>query len=55
MKQALAGHHFDASDNFFIGVEAFMGGLSADFLQTVSQELVWRRKLCHEGGEEYIQ
>jgi hypothetical protein len=40
MKQAFAERQFDTIDSRFIGVNAFMGGLSADFLQTVFQEWV---------------
>jgi hypothetical protein len=35
MKQAFSGQYFDTIDDFFMDVEAFMGGLSADFFQTV--------------------
>jgi hypothetical protein len=55
MKQAFAGQHFDAIDNLFLGVEAFLGGLSADFLQIVFQEWVRRLQLCREGGGEYVE
>jgi hypothetical protein len=37
MKQACAGQSFDTIDNLFMGVNAFLGGLSADFLHTVFQ------------------
>jgi histone-lysine N-methyltransferase SETMAR len=37
-KQASAGHHFDTIDDLWMGVEVFLGGLSADCLQTVFQE-----------------
>jgi hypothetical protein len=40
MKQAFAGQHFDAIDHFFMGVDAFLGGISADFLQIILQEWV---------------
>jgi hypothetical protein len=40
MKQVFAGQHFDAIDYLFIGVEGFMGGYSADFLQALFQEWV---------------
>jgi hypothetical protein len=55
MKQPFAGLHFDIIDEFVIGVEAFLGGLSADFFQTVFQELVRRLQLCREGGGEYVE
>jgi hypothetical protein len=36
MKQVFAGQHSDTIDDLFIGVGAFLGRPSADFLQTVS-------------------
>jgi hypothetical protein len=38
MKQAFAKQHSNTTDDFFMGVETFLGGLSADFLQTIFQE-----------------
>jgi hypothetical protein len=38
MKQTFAGQHFDTINDLFMGVEVFLGGLSADFLQTVLWE-----------------
>jgi hypothetical protein len=38
MKQVFAGQHFDAINHLFMGVEAFMAGLSANIFQTVFQE-----------------
>jgi hypothetical protein len=52
MKQARAGQYFDAIGHFFMAAEAFLGGLSVDFLQTVCQEWIRRLQLCHEGGGE---
>jgi hypothetical protein len=40
MKQAFTGQHFDAIDDLSTGVEAFLGGLSANLLHTVFQEWV---------------
>jgi hypothetical protein len=40
MKQTFAGQHFDTIDDFLMGVEASLGGLSSDFLQIVFQEWV---------------
>jgi histone-lysine N-methyltransferase SETMAR len=31
MKQAFAKQHFDTTDDLFMGLQAFLGGLSADF------------------------
>jgi hypothetical protein len=55
MKQAFVGQHFDIIDDGFMGVKASLGGLSADFLQTISQEWVQRLQLCREGGGEYVE
>jgi hypothetical protein len=35
MKVAFAEQHFDVTDDLFMGLEVFLGGLFADFLQTV--------------------
>jgi histone-lysine N-methyltransferase SETMAR len=55
MKQAFAGRHFDTIDDLFMDVEAFLGGLSADSLQTVFPEWVPRLQLCREGSGNYIE
>jgi hypothetical protein len=55
MKQAFAGQHFAAIDNLLMSVEAFLRGLSADFLQTVFQEWIRRLQLCCEGGRKYVE
>jgi hypothetical protein len=55
MQQAFAGRRFDIIHDLFMGIEAFMGPLSADFLQTVFQEWGRRLELCREGGGKYIQ
>jgi hypothetical protein len=55
MKQPFAGKHFNAVDNLFLGVWALLGGLSADFLQTVFQEWIRPLQLCREGGGEYFE
>jgi hypothetical protein len=55
MKQAFGGQHFDTSDYTFMGVEAFLGGLSPDFLQTGFQEWVRQLRLCREDGGEYVK
>jgi hypothetical protein len=55
MKQAFAGQHFATIDDLLMSVEAFLRGLSADFLQTVFQEWIRRSQLCCEGGREYVQ
>jgi hypothetical protein len=38
MKQAFAEQYFDTINYLSMGVEPFLGGPSADFLQTVFQE-----------------
>jgi hypothetical protein len=38
-----------------MGMEAFLGGLCADFLQTVSQEWARRLQLYRDGGGEYVE
>jgi hypothetical protein len=55
MKQASAGQHFDTIDDRFTDVEAFLGRLSAGFLQTVRQEWVQRLQLCCQDGGEYVE
>jgi hypothetical protein len=52
MKQAFAGQDFDTIDDIFMGVETFLGWLSADFVQTGFQEWVQRLQSCCEGGGE---
>jgi histone-lysine N-methyltransferase SETMAR len=52
MKQAFAGQHFATIDDLLMRVEAFLRGLSADFLQAVYQEQIRRLQLwCDSGGE----
>jgi hypothetical protein len=50
MKQAFVMQHFATIDDLLMSVEAFLRGLSADFLQAVFQEWIWRLQLCCEGG-----
>jgi hypothetical protein len=52
MKPAFAWQHFAIIDDLLMSVEAFLRGLSADFLQTVLQEWIQRLQLCCEGGGE---
>jgi hypothetical protein len=40
MKQAFAGQHFATIDDLLMSVDAFLRGLSSDFLQTVFQEWI---------------
>jgi hypothetical protein len=55
MKHAFAGQHFANTDGFPMSMEAFVRGLSADFLQTVIQEWIRRSQLSCEGGRETVQ
>jgi hypothetical protein len=55
MKQRFAGQHFDTIDDFFMSTEAFLGGISADFLQIVCQEWLRQLPLCHQGAGEYVE
>jgi hypothetical protein len=55
MKQAFTRQHFATIDNLLMSVEAFLRGLSADFLQTIFQEWIRRLQLCCEGGREYVE
>jgi hypothetical protein len=48
MKQAIGGQRFATIDDLPMSVEAFLRGLSADFLQTVFQEWIRRLQLCCE-------
>jgi hypothetical protein len=54
MKQAFTWQNFAAIDDLLMNVEAFLRGLSADFLQTVFQEWIRRLQLCCEGGGESV-
>jgi hypothetical protein len=54
MKQAFTGH-FATIDDLVMSVEAFLRGLSADFLQTIFQELIRRLQLCCQSGREYVE
>jgi hypothetical protein len=55
IKQTLAEQHFDTGDDLCIGMEAFLGQLSADFLQTVFPECIRQLQLCRESGGEYFE
>jgi hypothetical protein len=55
MKQAFAWQQFATIDNLLMRVEAFLRGLSADFLQTVFQEWIRRLQLYCDGGGEYVE
>jgi hypothetical protein len=50
MKQAFAGQYYDIVGGPCMEVEAFLGGISADFLYTVFQEWVRRLQRYCEGG-----
>jgi hypothetical protein len=55
MKQAFAWQHFATIDDLLMRVQAFLGGFSAEILQTVFQEWKRRMQLCCEGGGEYVE
>jgi hypothetical protein len=55
MKQAFTRQHFATIDDLLMSVEAFIRGLSADFLQTVFQEWIRRFQRCCEGGGECLE
>jgi hypothetical protein len=55
MKQAFASQHFATIHDLLMSVEAFLRGLSADFLQTFCQGWIRRLQLCCEGGGEYYE
>jgi hypothetical protein len=55
IKQAFAGQYFETIDDLSMGVQAFLGGLSADFLQTVFEEWIRGLRLYREGGGEYVE
>jgi hypothetical protein len=55
MKQAFAVRHFATINDLLKSVDAFLRGLSADFLQTIFQEWIRRLQLCCEGGREYVE
>jgi hypothetical protein len=42
-------------DDLLMSVDAFLRGLSADFLQTVCHEWIRRLQLCCEGGGKYVE
>jgi hypothetical protein len=42
-------------DDLFKSVDAFLRGLSADFLQTVFQKWIRQLQLCSEGGGKYAE
>jgi hypothetical protein len=51
-KKHLSGQRFDGLGELSLAMERFLGGLSADILQTIHQE--WLRQLglfCESGGE----
>jgi transposase len=54
-KKVFARYHFDTIDDLCMSVEAFLGGLSAEFLQTLFQEWVRRLQPCYEAGGEYVE
>jgi hypothetical protein len=55
MKQAFAEQHFATIDDLLMSVDAFLRGLSADFLQIVFQEWIRQLQIFCEGGEEYVE
>jgi hypothetical protein len=40
MKQVFAGQHYDTIEDIFMAVEAFLGELLMDLLETVFQEWI---------------
>jgi transposase len=55
MKQAFTGQHFAAIGDLPMSVEAFLRGLSADFLETIFQEWIRRSQLCCNSDGEYAE
>jgi hypothetical protein len=55
MKQTFAARHFATINDLLKSVDAFLRGLSADFLRTAFQEWIRRLQLCCEGGGEYAE
>jgi hypothetical protein len=55
MKENLSGQRFESFGELSLAVGAFLGGLSADFLQTVFLE--WERRLreCWESEAEHVK
>jgi hypothetical protein len=47
MKESFSGPRFDSLDELFVAVESFLGGLSANMLQKIFQELAH----CKRGRE----
>jgi hypothetical protein len=48
MKDNCSGQRFESGEEFFLAVEAFLRGLSVDFLQTVFLESERRLRICCE-------
>jgi hypothetical protein len=55
MKENFSGQRFESVEEPHIGVEAFLRGLSANFLQTVFLEWERRLRICCESGGEYVE
>jgi hypothetical protein len=55
MKENFTGQRFESVEELFLAVEAFLRGLSADFLQTVFLEWKRRLRICCESGGEYVE
>jgi hypothetical protein len=55
MKGNVWGQRFDSLDGIFDSGESFLGGLSADVLQTVFQEWIQHLRLCSESAGEYVE
>jgi hypothetical protein len=55
MKESLSGQRFESVQELFLAVEAFLRGLSADFLQIVFLEWERRLRICCESGGEYVE
>jgi hypothetical protein len=55
MKENCSGQHFERVEELFLAVEAFLRGVSADFLQTVFLEWEQRLPICCQSSGEYIE
>jgi hypothetical protein len=55
MRENLSGQRFESVEDSFLAVEAFLRGLSADFLQTIFMKWEQRLRICCESGGEYVE
>jgi histone-lysine N-methyltransferase SETMAR len=55
MKENFSGQHFESVEELFLAVEAFLRGLSVEFLQTVFLEWERRLAICCPSGGEYVE